>query len=60
MTQCIISGTLRQLVDCDFGGPLHSLVIVGTKMHFLEAEFIKEFAVDKAVFDEIVKKDYSI
>ncbi|RUS12827.1 diphthine synthase [Endogone sp. FLAS-F59071] len=60
VTQCIISGTLRQLVDCDFGGPLHSLVIVGTKMHFLEAEFIKEFAVDKAVFDEIAKKGYSI
>ncbi|RUP48190.1 diphthine synthase [Jimgerdemannia flammicorona] len=60
VTQHIVSGTLQQLVDCDFGGPLHSLVIVGTKMHFLEAEFVKEFAVDKAVFDETVKRDYKI
>jgi diphthine synthase len=57
--QKLISGTLQQLLDADFGGPLHSLVLVGKRMHELEAEFVKEFAVDRANFDEIVKKDYS-
>ncbi|KAI9290130.1 diphthine synthase [Umbelopsis sp. AD052] len=58
--QTLISGTLQQLVDADFGGPLHSLVIVGNKMHELEAEFVKEYAIDKTSFDEIVKRDYSL
>jgi diphthine synthase len=58
--QKLISGTLQQLVDADFGEPLHSLVIIGTKMHELEAEFVKEFALDQNSFVEIVKRDYSL
>ncbi|KAI8848177.1 tetrapyrrole methylase [Chytridium lagenaria] len=38
--QCIISGTLEDLLHADFGGPLHSLVIAGT-MHFLEADLMR-------------------
>ncbi|KAJ3140364.1 diphthine synthase, partial [Irineochytrium annulatum] len=48
--QMIVSGTLQELVDADLGGPLHSLVIAGT-MHFLEAEIVKGFAVDKGSFE---------
>ena len=48
--QRIISGTLEELLDADFGQPLHSLVITG-EMHFLEAELVKSFAVNKETFD---------
>ena len=43
-TEAIISGTLQQLLDCDFGGPLHSLVLVapGTP-HDLEAEMLAHY-----------------
>jgi diphthine synthase len=50
-TQLIVSGTLEELEKIDFGGPLHSLILVG-KMHFLEAEYLKTFAVDKDSFDK--------
>lgn len=33
--QCIIAGTLAELKDSDFGGPLHSLIIVG-ELHDME------------------------
>eukprot|EP00116_Pleurobrachia_bachei_P007913 sb/3468175/ len=46
--QTIISGTLKQLVDTEFGEPLHSLCIVG-KLHALEADMLRHFAVDKSV-----------
>ena len=35
----IISGTLKQLKEVDFGKPLHSLIIPG-KMHFSEEEIV--------------------
>lgn len=50
-TQTIIAGTLEELAKVDFGGPLHSLVIPGT-MHFLEADVVRGFAVNKATFNE--------
>lgn len=43
--QCIRSGTLGDLLNADFGAPLHSLVIAGP-MHLLEADFVRRFAVD--------------
>ena len=49
-TQCIVAGTLEELLMVDFGGPLHSLVLVG-EMHFLEADMLREFAFDKETFD---------
>ncbi|KAI9494476.1 diphthine synthase [Zychaea mexicana] len=55
-TQQIVAGSLQELVDVDFGGPLHSLVLVGSKMHHMEADFIREYAVDKTKFDELVAK----
>jgi len=48
-SQSIRSGTLGQLgalTEADFGGPLHSLVIVGKRVHPLEVEYAGGFAVD--------------
>ncbi|KAJ3213519.1 diphthine synthase [Dinochytrium kinnereticum] len=56
--QCIISGTLSDLVNADFGGPLHSLVIAGN-MHFLEADLVRSFAVDVERFDKFCGVDRS-
>ncbi|CAB5196652.1 diphthine synthase [Rhizophagus irregularis] len=58
--QIIKAGTLNQLLSEDFGPPLHSLIIVGNRMHILEADYIKYFVADKNKFDEIVKRDYKI
>ncbi|KAI8143181.1 diphthine synthase [Fennellomyces sp. T-0311] len=55
-TQQIVAGSLEELVQVDFGGPLHSLVLVGSRMHHMEADFIREFAVDKKTFDQLVEK----
>ena len=42
--QRIVAGPMQQLLDVDFGGPLHSLILPGT-MHELELEFIRHFHV---------------
>ncbi|KAJ3069087.1 diphthine synthase [Podochytrium sp. JEL0797] len=49
--QRIIAGTLEELVDVDFGEPLHSLVLAG-EMHFLEADILRTFAVNRETFDK--------
>ena len=36
-TQLVVSGTMSELVNVDFGSPLHSVVIAGD-MHPLEEE----------------------
>lgn len=40
--QVIASGPLRLLKDVDFGGPLHSMVIVGD-VHYIEEEMLRSF-----------------
>lgn len=59
-TEKFVSGTLKQLCDADeeLGGPLHSLILLGRKTHELESDFVREFAVDKSLWDEIYKRDY--
>lgn len=37
-SQQIVSGTLKELLDVDFGGPLHTLVIPGDELHFIEED----------------------
>ncbi|KAG8780221.1 diphthine synthase [Serendipita sp. 405] len=47
--QRIVAGTLSQLGKQDpsiFGQPLHSLIIVGTRLHPLEVDFAESFAID--------------
>ena len=44
--QLVVAGTMEELATLDFGGPLHSLVIVG-ETHELEQEMLDEFSVEK-------------
>lgn len=47
-SQRLISGTLSELAALDeeeFGGPLHSVVIVGKRLHPLELEYAGKFAI---------------
>jgi diphthine methyl ester synthase len=58
--QKIVSGTLQQLTTVDMGPPLHSLILLGSRVHELERDFIREFSVDSEVFDSIWQRDYEI
>lgn len=59
-TQQIVAGTLAELEQVDFGGPLHSLVLIGDRMHEMEAQFIRDYAVNPTTFDAIVKDHYHL
>ena len=48
--QCIIAGTLEELREEDFGGPLHCLMICG-EVHDLELQFLKKFLVKDSKFE---------
>ena len=56
--QKMVSGTLEQLSKIDLGPPLHSLVLLGSRTHVLEKEFIRDFAIDTKTFDTAWSKDY--
>ncbi|EQC30504.1 diphthine synthase [Saprolegnia diclina VS20] len=43
-TQCIVAGTMQELLTVDFGGPLHCLAIAGD-VHILEQEMLDHFSV---------------
>ena len=55
----IVAGTLEELSQADLGRPLHSLVLCGRKMHEMEWEYVREFAVDPGKFDEVWKRGYA-
>ncbi|KAF3010710.1 diphthine synthase [Curvularia kusanoi] len=54
----IVAGTLEELCDADLGKPLHSLVLLGSRTHDLERDYLLEFAVDKEKFKSIWARDY--
>ncbi|KAI4129991.1 MAG: hypothetical protein LQ347_003547 [Umbilicaria vellea] len=56
--QQITAGTLSQLSEVDMGSPLHSLVLLGSRAHDLERQYIREFALDKRVFDSTWQRVY--
>ena len=56
--QRIVAGTLEQLSTADLGKPLHSLVLLGSQVHELEIDFIREFAIDKDIFDAAYQEEY--
>jgi diphthine synthase len=56
--QEIIAGTLEELSTADLGRPLHSLVLCGKKMHEMEWEYVRGFALDREKFDTVWKRDY--
>lgn len=53
-----MSGTLEQLSTADLGKPLHSLVLLGKRVHQLEIDFIREFAVDETAFTAAYLAEY--
>ncbi|KZP13743.1 Diphthine synthase [Athelia psychrophila] len=59
--QRIVCGTLAELqahpVDA-FGEPLHSLVIVGKRLHPLEVEFAEDFAVNRGTWQGVAESVY--
>lgn len=59
--QRIVCGTLTELSDQDpsvYGQPLHSLIVVGKRLHHLEMEYAEEFAVNKETWKTVGKKVY--
>ena len=56
--QKMVAGTLEQLSKADLGPPLHSLVLLGSKTHYLERDFIRQFAVDKQILDIVWSEGY--
>jgi len=57
----IVCGTLAKLREQPsdvFGEPLHSLVIVGRRLHHLEAEYAAAFAVDATSWRQVAQKVY--
>jgi len=59
--QRIVAGTLAELSQQPpeiYGQPLHSLVIVGKRLHHLEVEYAEDFAVNKEKWREVASKVY--
>ena len=57
----VIAGTLAELLAQPaeaFGEPLHSLVIVGRRLHHLEVEYAESFAVNKERWREVARGVY--
>lgn len=59
-TEKFVAGTLEELCSADeeLGPPLHSLVLLGSRAHDLERDYVREFAVDKEKWDRIWKEEY--
>lgn len=46
-TQQIVAGKMSDLLNVDFGGPLHSFIICADDIHIMEMEQLKYYAIDK-------------
>ena len=61
--QRIIAGTLQELGDSDaqmFGEPLHSLVIVGKRLHHLEIEFAEAWTRNCKSWRDVARSIYGV
>ncbi|KAG5718876.1 Diphthine synthase, partial [Termitomyces sp. T112] len=59
--QRIVSGSLKELLDHPqeaYGEPLHSLVIVGRRLHHLEVEYAEDFAINRENWRAIARDVY--
>jgi len=59
--QRIVCGTLTELASHPsdaFGEPLHSLVIVGRRLHPLEVEFAEDYAISRETWRGVAKNVY--
>jgi len=62
-TQSISSGTIASLAAKEedfFGGPLHSLVIVGHRVHPMEIQYAAQWAVDENEWWSVAEKYYGV
>ncbi len=50
--QRIVSGTLDELIEYDFGEPLHALVVAAPELHECETEFLELLSVEKTLANE--------
>lgn len=59
--QRIVCGTLEELSQQPpevFGEPLHSLVIVGKRVHHLEVDYAQEYAVNEETWRRVASQEY--
>ena len=57
----VVAGTLAELLAQPpeaFGEPLHSLVIVGRRLHHLEVEYAESFALNRTTWRDVAKRVY--
>ena len=57
----IVAGTLAELLAQPpeaYGDPLHSLVVVGKRLHHLEVEYAERFAVDRETWRDVARRVY--
>ncbi|KAF8190835.1 tetrapyrrole methylase [Pholiota molesta] len=57
----IVAGTLQELLDAPpavFGDPLHSLVLVGKRVHPLEVEYAQMYALDVGTWRGVAREVY--
>jgi diphthine synthase len=62
-SQKFVSGTLKELStlgEDDFGGPLHSFVIVGRRFHALERDFAARWSVNKETWEKVSNEVYKV
>ncbi|ORY77751.1 tetrapyrrole methylase [Protomyces lactucae-debilis] len=52
--QVIVAGTLRSLMEAEMGPPLHSMVVLGDRVHPLELEYMKYYATDPAAIQALI------
>lgn len=57
----IVAGTLQELLDAPpevYGDPLHSLVLVGKRVHPLEVEYAQMYARDVGSWRRVAREVY--
>ncbi len=57
----IVAGTLAELLAQPpevYGEPLHSLIIVGKRLHHLEVEYAERFAVNRETWRDVARRVY--
>lgn len=60
--QRIIAGTLNELLAHpaeSYGEPLHTLVVVGKRLHHLEVDYAEEFAINRENWRRVAKDVYN-
>ena len=48
-SQLIVAGTINELLNINFGPPLHSMVICSNELHELEKQMLAEFKPDQSI-----------